>query len=37
MNVPDVRQLKTLEGEKSRLKRLLADAHVDISVLQDLL
>ena len=37
MNLPDARKLKTLEGENVRLKRLLADAHVDISVLKDLL
>ena len=37
MSVPDARKLKTLEGENARLKRLLADAHVDISVLKDLL
>ena len=33
----DARKLKTLEGENARLKRLLANAHVDISVLKDLL
>jgi putative transposase len=37
MSVPDARKLKTLEGENARLKRLLADSHVDISVLKDLL
>jgi putative transposase len=37
MSVPDARKLKTLEGENARLKRLLADAHGDISVLKDLL
>ena len=37
MSVPDARKLKTLESENARLKRLLADAHLDMAVLKDLL
>jgi putative transposase len=37
LSFPDARKLKTPEGEAARLKRLLADAHVEISVLKDLL
>ena len=33
----DARKLKSLETENARLKRLLADAMVDNSVLKDLL
>ena len=35
MTVSDAQRLKALEQENNRLKRLLADAHLDISVLKD--
>jgi len=35
MNVSDARRLKSLEDENRRLKSLLADAHLDISMLKD--
>lgn len=34
MDVSDARRLKTLEDENRRLKSLLADAHLDISMLK---
>ena len=37
MDVSDVRRLKTLEGENTRLKRMLADAMLDNAALKDLL
>jgi putative transposase len=37
LDVSDTRKLKSLETENARLKRLLADAMVDNSVLKDLL
>lgn len=37
MDVSDARKLRTLETENSRLKRLLADAHLDIAALKDVL
>ena len=37
MDVSDARKLKTLESENARLKKLLADAMLDNSVLKDLL
>lgn len=37
MDVSDARKLKTLEGENTRLKKLLADAMLDNAVLKDLL
>ena len=37
LDVSDARKLKSLETENARLKRLLADAMVDNSVLKDLL
>ena len=37
MNVSDVRKLKTLESENTKLKWLLADAMLDNVVLKDLL
>lgn len=37
MDVSDARKLKTLESENARLKRLLADAHLDIAALKDVL
>ena len=36
MTVSDARRLKTLEDENSKLKRLLADAMLDIAALKDL-
>lgn len=36
MTVSDVRRLKTLEEENSKLKRLLADAMLDNAALKDL-
>lgn len=35
LDVSEARRLKALEDENSRLKRLLADAHLDISMLKD--
>jgi len=37
MTVSDVRRLKELETENSKLKRLLADAELDKAALKDLL
>jgi putative transposase len=37
LEVSDARKLKSLETENARLKRLLADAMLDNSVLKDLL
>ena len=37
MTVSEARRLKELEGENSRLKRLLADAELDKAALKDLL
>jgi putative transposase len=37
MDVSEARKLRALETENARLKKLLADAHLDISVLKDLL
>lgn len=37
MDVSDARKLKTLEAENARLKKLLADSMLDVSILQDLL
>lgn len=37
MDITDARKLKLLEIENSRLKRMLADAILDNSVLKDLL
>lgn len=36
MDVSEARRLKELEGENTRLKRLLADAMLDNAVLKDL-
>ena len=36
MSVSDEQRLKTLEQENNRLKRLLADAMLDISALKDI-
>ena len=35
MSVSEARRLKALEMENSKLKRLLADAHLDIAALKD--
>ncbi|MBE7635783.1 transposase [Sneathiella sp. P13V-1] len=35
LDVSEARRLKTLEEENNRLKRLLADAHLDIAMLKD--
>jgi putative transposase len=35
MDAPDARRLKELEGENSKLKKLLAEAHLDIAALKD--
>ncbi|CCD87687.1 Insertion element ISR1 uncharacterized 10 kDa protein A3 (fragment) [Bradyrhizobium sp. ORS 285] len=37
MDVSEVKRLKTLEDENTRLKRLLADALLDNAALKDLL
>lgn len=37
MDVSDARKLRTLEAENAKLKRLLADAHLDIAALKDVL
>lgn len=36
-DVSDARRLKTLETENARLKKLLADSMLDVSILKDLL
>ncbi|MFN3314854.1 MAG: IS3 family transposase [Hyphomonas sp.] len=36
MDVSDARKLKTLEAENARLKKLLADSMLDVSILKDL-
>jgi len=35
MNIPDVKRLKALEAENSRLKRLVADLSLDVVALKD--
>ncbi|KCZ83911.1 transposase [Hyphomonas jannaschiana VP2] len=37
LDVSDARRLKTLEIENARLKKLLADSMLDVSILKDLL
>jgi putative transposase len=37
MGVPEIRRLKQLEEENSKLKRLVADLTLDRSMLQDVL
>jgi hypothetical protein len=37
MDVSEAKRLKGLETENAKLKRLLADAHLDIAALKDLL
>ena len=34
MDVPDARRLRELESENGKLKRLLAEAHLDIHALK---
>lgn len=34
MEVPDARRLRELEGENAKLKKLLAEAHLDIEALK---
>jgi putative transposase len=35
MDVPDAKRLRELEGENAKLKKLLAEAHLDIHVASD--
>ncbi len=37
MEVPEARRLKSLEEENAKLKRLLADAMLDVSTLREML
>lgn len=37
MDVPDARRLRELEGENAKLKRLLAEAHLDVHALRSVL
>jgi putative transposase len=37
MDVSDAKRLKALEAENAKLKRLLADAHLDLAAVKDLL
>ena len=37
MSVPEARRLRDLEGENAKLKRLLAEAHLDIHALKTVL
>ena len=37
MDVPDARRLRELEGENAKLKRLLAEAHLDMHALKSVL
>lgn len=37
MDVSEARRLKALEAENAKLKRLLADAHLDLAAVKDLL
>ncbi len=36
MQVSDAKRLKSLEEENRRLKRLLAEAHLDLAALKDI-
>ena len=36
MSISDARRLKQLEGENARLKKLLAEAMLDVAVLKDI-
>ncbi len=37
MDVSEAKRLRALEAENAKLKRLLADAHLDMAALKDLL
>ncbi len=37
MDVPDARRLRELEGENAKLKRLLAEAHLDVQARKSVL
>jgi putative transposase len=37
MDVPDAKRLRELEGENAKLKRLLAEAHLDMHALKSVL
>jgi putative transposase len=37
MEVPDARRLRELEGENAKLKKLLAEAHLDMHALKSVL
>ena len=37
MEVPDAKRLKELEGENAKLKKLLAEAHLDMHALKSVL
>ena len=37
MSVSEAQRLRALEAENSKLKRLLADAHLDIAALKDVI
>ena len=37
MDVPDERRLRELEGENAKLKKLLAEAHLDMHALKSVL
>jgi putative transposase len=37
MEVPDAKRLRELEGENAKLKRLLAEAHLDMHALKSVL
>ena len=37
MDVPDVKRLRELEGENAKLKKLLAEAHLDMHALKSVL
>ena len=36
LDVPDAKRLRALEGENAKLKKLLAEAMLDIAVLKDI-
>jgi putative transposase len=37
MDIPDAKRLRELEGENAKLKRLLAEAHLDMHALKSVL
>jgi putative transposase len=37
MDVPDAKRLRELEGENAKLKKLLAEAHLDMHALKSVL